>query len=97
MSDDEYLSDEEKEDLAQHEEAQRARRRANKDIELEVFDAVGGRVEEQEIQGELAAPAENEISWSVAGYASGLYICRLEARGENGRRETAFVKMAVSR
>lgn len=66
-------------------------------LRLEVFDAVGGRVEEREIQRELAAPAENEISWSVAGYASGLYICRLEARGENGRKETVFVKMAVSR
>ena len=66
-------------------------------VRLEVFDAVGGRVEEREIQGELTAPAENEISWSVADYANGLYICRLEARGESGRKETAFVKMAVSR
>ena len=40
MSDDENLSDEEREDFVRHEEAVRARRRATKDIELEVFDAV---------------------------------------------------------
>ncbi len=40
MSEDDILSEEEKEDLIQYEEAQRARRQAGQDIELEVFDAV---------------------------------------------------------
>ena len=40
MSDDDILSEEEKEDLVQHEEAARARHRSYQDVELEVFDAV---------------------------------------------------------
>jgi hypothetical protein len=66
-------------------------------VELQVFDALGERVERVEARGEMATPAENEIAWSVRSYESGLYICRLEARGANGEKGVAFVRMAVSR
>ena len=63
-------------------------------IELEVFDALGGRVEQHRSNGLEAG--EREITWSVKDYASGLYLCRLIAHGDDGRRGEAVVKMAVS-
>ena len=63
-------------------------------IELEVFDALGGRVGQHRSTGLEAG--EREIAWSVEGYASGLYLCRLIAHGDDGRRGEAVVKMAVS-
>ena len=63
-------------------------------VELEVFDALGGRVGKVRRDGLEAG--EREIAWSVEGYASGLYLCRLIAHGDDGRRGEAVVKMAVS-
>ena len=63
-------------------------------VELEVFDALGGRVGKLRSAGLEAG--EREIAWSVEGYASGLYLCRLIAHGDDGRRGEAVVKMAVS-
>ena len=63
-------------------------------IELEVFDALGGRVGKLRSDGLEAG--EREITWSVEDYASGLYLCRLIAHGDDGRRGEAVVKMAVS-
>ena len=63
-------------------------------IELEVFDALGGRVGKLRRDGLEAG--EREVTWSVGGYASGLYLCRLIAHGDDGRRGEAVVRMAVS-
>ena len=63
-------------------------------IELEVFDPLGGRVSKFRRDGLQAG--EREIAWSVEDYASGLYLCRLIAHGDDGRRGEAVVKMAVS-
>ena len=63
-------------------------------IEVEVFDALGGRVGKLRSDGLEAG--EREITWSVEDYASGLYLCRLIAHGDDGRRGEAVVKMAVS-
>ena len=63
-------------------------------IELEVFDALGGSVDKLRWDGLQAG--EREIAWSVEDYASGLYLCRLIAQGDDGRRGEAVVKMAVS-
>ncbi len=63
-------------------------------VELEVFDALGGRVGQFGRDG-LAA-GEREITWPVAAYASGLYLCRLIAHSDDGRRAEAVVRMAVS-
>ena len=66
-------------------------------IQLEVFDAIGERIQRIDWAQELATPAENEMGWSTRGYASGLYVCRLQARTADGREALAFVRMAVSR
>jgi hypothetical protein len=66
-------------------------------IKLEVFDAIGERVARIERDEGLVTPAENEMGWSTSGYASGLYICRLQARTADGRQGVVFVRMAVSR
>ena len=63
-------------------------------VELEVFDPLGGRVGKLRKEGLEAG--EREIAWSVQGYDSGLYLCRLIAHGDDGRRGEAVVKMAVS-
>ena len=63
-------------------------------VELEVFDPLGGRVGKLRRDGLEAG--EREIAWSVQGYDSGLYLCRLIAHGDDGRRGEAVVKMAVS-
>ena len=66
-------------------------------VELQVFDALGQRVEKLIVDEGMAAPTENEIAWSTEAYASGLYLCRLEAKGTDGGVDVAIVKMAVSR
>ena len=63
-------------------------------IELEVFDPLGGRV--SQLRKDSLQAGEREITWSVQGYDSGLYLCRLIAHGDDGRRGEAVVKMAVS-
>ena len=63
-------------------------------VELEVFDPLGGRVGKLRRDGLEAG--EREITWSVKGYDSGLYLCRLIAHGDDGRRGEAVIKMAVS-
>ena len=59
-------------------------------IELEVFDALGGRVGKLRRDGLEAG--EREVTWSVGGYASGLYLCRLVAHGDDGRRGRRWLK-----
>ncbi|MCC7265397.1 MAG: VCBS repeat-containing protein [Candidatus Latescibacteria bacterium] len=63
-------------------------------VELEVFDPLGTRVTHLQAEGMLA---ENELSWPVTHYASGLYLCRLEARAADGKKGSVVVKMAVSK
>ncbi len=58
------------------------------------FDPLGERLERLEADREWG---EGEIDWSIREYASGLYLCRLEARSADGRRADAVVQMAVSR
>ena len=65
-------------------------------LKLEVFDAVGQQIEKVALSQALRVPAENEIGWSAKAYASGLYLCRLQARGEDGSNSVVVVKMAVS-
>jgi len=67
-------------------------------LELEVFDALGERAERIEVGAEgVQAAAEYEIVWSTSGYASGLYLCRLKATGEDGSKSEVVVRLAVSR
>jgi len=66
-------------------------------LRVEVFDPLGARVDRPAGKEIIAAPVEEEIVWSTRSYASGLYICRLEAQADDGKKDVAFVKMAVSR
>jgi hypothetical protein len=64
-------------------------------VELLVLDAVGARV--QRLRRGPQARGEQEISWSTTGYANGLYLCRLQARGTDGAAGEVVVRMAVAR
>jgi hypothetical protein len=66
-------------------------------VRLEVYDPAGHRMGRYEAAAGLTAPAEHEIAFSISGWASGLYLCRLVAEGETGGRDAVVVKMAVSR
>ena len=68
-------------------------------IELEVFDAIGRRVERRRWSAgsPQSEPGENEITWATGDYDSGLYLCRLEASGADGSRGHLIVRMAVAR
>ena len=61
------------------------------DVELSVLDALGLPV--QTIR-ERVFSGENEITWSVESYVSGLYFCRIVARADQAT-ETQIVKMAI--
>ena len=68
------------------------------DVELEVFDVLGERLDRIRVgRDELQVPDENEISWPTEKYASGLYLCQLEADAGAGARSHVVVKMAVSK
>ncbi len=66
-------------------------------VEVEIFDAIGTEIDKLDRPATATAPGENEISWSTAGYASGLYILRLSARSATGRTARAMVRLAVIR
>ena len=67
-------------------------------LQLEVFDAIGERVDERRWTAQsLAVANENEIAWSTNGYDSGLYLCRLEATGADGSKDHVIVRLAVTR
>ncbi|MEE3233004.1 MAG: T9SS type A sorting domain-containing protein, partial [Candidatus Latescibacterota bacterium] len=61
------------------------------DVELSVLDALGLPV--QTIR-ERVVSGENEITWAVGSYVSGLYFCRITARTDQAT-ETHIVKMAI--
>ena len=66
------------------------------DVTLRVYDAIGhemGKI----AATDLRAGAENEVSWPVDAYASGLYLCRLSAHGVDGTKGDVTLRMAVSR
>ncbi len=64
-------------------------------VDVIVLNALGEIVER--FSADTPVPGtDNEIRWNTAGYASGLYICRVEARAAD-RSEVQFVKAAVIR
>lgn len=63
--------------------------------EVQVFDAVGERLER--LKAQAPAAGEHEISWSIDGYASGLYLVRLKVRGAAGGSGETVIRMAVAR
>ena len=63
-------------------------------VRLDIYDAIGERVES--MQARLSGAAEHELDWPIADYASGLYLCRIEARSDAGGRSEVTLRLAVS-
>ncbi len=72
----------------------RFRLTADASVDLDIYDAIGVRIES--LRAQLAGGVEHELSWSVADYASGLYLCRLQARGDAGGRGEVTLRLAVT-
>jgi len=64
-------------------------------LDLQIHNAIGERVDR--VRQDQAEAGEGEISFSAHGYASGLYLCRLKAKGADGTSASAIVRMAVAR
>ena len=62
------------------------------EVRIRIYDLAGDLVDE--FPGTGHAHTENEVDWDLAGVASGVYLCRVEARG-SGATQTAFCKIAV--
>ena len=62
-------------------------------IDVTILNAIGEIVDRLSL-AEPVARTDNEIPWDTSDYASGLYICRIEAIAD-GRSEVRFVKAAV--
>ncbi|MFC1682910.1 FG-GAP-like repeat-containing protein [Candidatus Zixiibacteriota bacterium] len=62
------------------------------EVEICIYDLSGDLV--AEMAGTGFAHTENEVIWDLNGVASGVYFCRVEARGSGGI-ETVFCKIAV--
>jgi len=67
---------------------------ADATVRLDIYDAIGQRVES--MQARLSGGAEHELDWAIADYASGLYLCRVEARSDAGGRSEVTLRLAVS-
>lgn len=64
-------------------------------LDLQVHNAIGERVDR--IRQDQTEAGEGEIAFPARDYASGLYLCRLKARGLDGTSASAIVRMAVVR
>jgi len=63
------------------------------DIRAFIYNPLGEKVDDLTHSNPLPN-TENEIAWDVSDYASGFYICRLEA--SNGtQRDVRFIKVAI--
>jgi hypothetical protein len=65
------------------------------DVQLQILDAIGRVVAEPPV-GSVPGRTEHVVAWSVADQPSGVYLLRLEARGDGGAENTIY-KFAVVR
>ncbi len=64
-------------------------------VNIKIFDIVGQQVAELEKpETQTRAQTDNELEWDISGLASGLYLCRIEARGGSEKR-VVFLKVAI--
>ena len=61
-------------------------------VELKFFDLAGNLIDSHKTNG--TAFTDNEFNWDCSGLASGVYICRIQAKG-GGKSQTEFCKIAV--
>jgi M6 family metalloprotease-like protein len=62
-------------------------------VHLMIFDLAGDRV--AEFDGPAIAATDNEKVWDIKKIQSGVYRCRVEATGFNGKKEVKFCRIAV--
>jgi hypothetical protein len=62
------------------------------EVHIRIYDLAGDLVDE--LTGTGYAHTENEVDWDLSHVASGVYLCRVEARGSGGT-QTTFCKIAV--
>lgn len=63
---------------------------------IRVYDAIGNQVDHLQAH-DLRDGVDNEITWPIDSYASGLYLCHLSARGTDGTHASVTLRMAVRR
>ncbi len=62
------------------------------DVSIDIYEMNGDRV--SSFSGPGIGGVDNEIAWDVSGLQSGVYLGRIEARGEN-KTNVVFIKIAV--
>ncbi|MEW6686118.1 MAG: FG-GAP-like repeat-containing protein [Candidatus Edwardsbacteria bacterium] len=64
------------------------------EVSVKIFNIAGELI--KNFQGTGFERTENELKWDLSGIASGVYICRVEAKAA-GKKEVKFCKIAVVR
>jgi hypothetical protein len=64
----------------------------NAKVKIHIFDTAGTLVDEFSGPGE--GEVDNEIPWNVSSVASGIYLCKIEAKS-NSRSESKLIKIMV--
>jgi len=65
---------------------------SNATVNIKIFDLAGAKVDEISAQG--TGGIDNEVEWDVSNIQSGVYIARVEAKG-NSSSGVVFIKIAV--
>lgn len=61
-------------------------------VDIKIYDLSGDLVAQANQSGK--ANTENEYKWDCSKYASGVYLCRVEAKSDNGEN-VVFCKVAL--
>jgi hypothetical protein len=62
-------------------------------VHLMIFDLAGDLA--AEFDGPAIAATDNEKTWDIRRVQSGVYRCRVEATGYNGKKEVKFCRIAI--
>jgi len=70
----------------------RYRLASNAEMKISIYDSAGDLV--TELSGPGLGQADNEIQWNLQNVQSGIYLARVEAKGQ-GETSVAIIKIAV--
>ncbi len=65
----------------------------NSNINIKIFDLAGALVDE--LNASAIGGNDNEVEWNVSNIQSGVYLARIEAKGEFGNSAVKIIKIAV--
>lgn len=65
----------------------------NSKINIKIFDLTGALVDE--LNANAIGGNDNEIEWNVSNIQSGVYLARIEAKGELGNSGVKIIKIAI--